>query len=946
MDGTSMKKGLPWLVGALLLLLTSTALYIFDQRRDEADILGDVNQALQRDFDVCLALAQGDTLPGYKEANCELCHLSYNKFGRLLQWGNSSFLPSQKSINRLRSIPDSQAVQLENRAFYQVRRQTGDTIKVVLLPLRVTYEIKNQFLQPYYYMGRWQSVFSGIWKDRLRNIQTRVGGEIQQTPLEAGEDRPPVLSLRDDRNQTIVQMTQIPSLPFRIGIRYAVMAFLALAFLSFLIYLRIYALDHYDNRYWINLGLITGITGLWGLAYWLETPRTYIGTELFSPNILAFHDLAPSLGDLTINIFVLSAVIWILYVHVFRTSNWLYRKILLQPFLAWPLMIATLFFSVLLMQWAYELFANLTEHSQVDIEFSNIFKTNIYSYLILLDVGVLFLGISLVIFTLIKLNVLFLNRFQGELFWTYLLVQVSFLFFFCVIFFPARLWLAALTGAGLLGLAYTVFRKPFRPILYQDVGNYIAIILVFSALVTYHVVAGINTKNSQRAVQIADRVVGSQAANTVFGFGKGLSRLKAEQTLVRQKLVDLDNFNDFRDWVVARYFAPNLKEFEVSLFLYSHENKPLDDYRQREPSLGPETGVPLMSRGERVSDEYELYQLPNPDNRYIDLYAGAFYLFMSPDTAYPTRFLLELAPNRQEVNGLYPSLSLDQQVFEDLTLISNFDHAIYRDGILSNDRGSAPFPTFKLDYRKYKEPTTEEGKGYREYIQPLGNKKLIVVRYPLQKIFDVLTTFSLTFYFYNLAALTLILLPVLAFRLLQTRKIVTAIPLRAKIRVGLLAISILPLIVISVLLYPFVSQRYNQDAEKALSDETRRIADLVTPSYRTYKNDPFSLLTLQTVFREEIEKLEGVVGSDLNVFDQDGKRIASTQPAIFENGISTDLMNAVALDSLRNSEGSELILQERVGDLEYLSAYRPIIGNYDYPIGFPTDPADSDRVRL
>ncbi|MEM7658740.1 MAG: ATP-binding protein, partial [Bacteroidota bacterium] len=218
--------------------------------------------------------------------------------------------------------------------------------------------------------------------------------------------------------------------------------------------------------------------------------------------------------------------------------------------------------------------------------------------------------------------------------------------------------------------------------------------------------------------------------------------------------------------------------------------------------------------------------------------------------------------------------------------------------------------------------------------------------FPQISLFETITTFSFIFYFFSLATLVFLGLPVLGLRSLRSRQFVYDIPLRAKIRFGLLAISILPMIVIIVLLYPFVSSRYEQEARDQLSEETARIATLVQPHYWSLRNDPFSRLTLQRDFQDEILELAKYVQNDINVYDQQGKFIASTQPMVFDMGISTDLMDARALKILKREGTSDLMIQEQTGNLEYLSGYRAIIGSGKDPIGFINVPYIARQDQL
>ena len=936
MVGSSLQKGLPWLLAGSLLLFVSVALYLYDQGESDHDVLLGVEQAWQRDLEAAIAYYQAqDPDPDLPVPPGEVCRLLYAPSGRLESWSNNEYLPQQKLIDRLSDIPISRLVTIGNRAYYQIRVVKGAHTEVRLLPLYIRYEVNNEFLVPYIYLGRWATTLYD--QSRNKNIRRML---VSVGPTEREGD----LQLLDPEGGILLTLRNVPVVPFRRNIRLAVLVFFLLGMAAMTVFLRIYALHRWRHRYRINVSLFVGVVLLRLLFFALKLPGSYIQADIFSPDILAFHFLAPSLGELTLNIFTLAILIWIAYTHFFRVSHWLFHRFMHRNGVVWPAMVGTLALSSWLLKWYVDVFERFYVNSQVDIEFSNIFRTDIYSFLILLDVGVLLLALSLVIFLLLKLNVLFLRRHRHDL--RMVVPQAALLIVINVALHPTTPVLALLTVLTLAALGLALYRIPFRPILHHDLGNYILIVLIFSVLVTYNVVAGVNITRQFRAEQLAQTVLGTQAANTAADMVSAMSDIEEDMGEIRRQFASLRDINDFRDWMAERFFAPGFKEFQVGLYIYTPAGRRLDSRGDRVPTLGPDKGIPLSARGERVSDDVPLYQVVNQENKYIDIYVGEFDLFLGPDSAEATRFLLELVPNRRETEGLYPSLSLDQKVYDEIKLINSFDHAVYREGILYNKRGESAFPIFMEDYESYQGKTNRVRNGFQEYLEPIGNNKLVVVRYLRQGFFEVVTTFSFIFYFYILATLVVIGLPVLGLRSLRSRQFAYQFPLRAKIRFGLLAISILPMLVIIVLLYPFVTSRYSEDARRELSEEAARIAEVIGPEFQRIRNDPFARLTLSEDFRDRVAALEDFMTNDVNVFDEFGKRVASTQSMIFDIGIQTDLMNAAAYDSLRDGGLSDLVIQEKIGTLAYLSGYRPIIGNNNKPIGYVNVPYIARQDQL
>lgn len=936
MNDSPFKQGLPWFIAGLLLIVVSAALYLYDYDQSDQEILAQIENTLQEDFEACIK-SYSDSSALVKDAfsDCAACELTYGSNDRLSFWTENRFLPTQRYINRLRALPIEQdLLTFENKTYFQVRKNLGDSTIVSLIPIYIRYEVNNEFLNPYIYLGRWQNKFSGSGNQKyIKNIQVGLGEPEAEAEIKL---------LHPTTGRTLIYMNNVSVVPFRANIRYAVLIFLLLGIITLSVFLRIYALKKWHLRYFINVSLFAGVIFIRLLLYWVGLPGTYIDVDLFSPNILAFHELAPSLGELTLNVVTFIILVWLVYTQFFRTTLPLIRKITQSHWIAWPVMLLTIFLSSFLMFLYIGVFEAITSNSQVDIEFSNFFKTNIYSFLILLDVGILLLGIMLMIFLLLKPNVIYLNRYKKQP--LFVVVQVLALMGFNLWLFELSLPVVLLVTIGLLMLGFALYRLPFKPLLRHDLANYLIIVLMFSILVTYNIVMGINLGNQLKAQQIAERILGSQVAKTVFAFSKSIQVMNGVQEQIKIQEQTFQDINLLRDWLTRTHLDPNFKEFDVQLFVYSSDGKRLDKTEGRETYFGPDSDIPLESRGEKIDDN--LYQLPNSANKDLDLYVGKFELELTGDTAGKTMFIMELSPSRRETEGLYPSLLLDEEVYNDIKLINSFDHAIYRDGLLYSESGKGSFPIVLPNHESYRGEMIPTLNDKLEFIKSIGNSKVVVVRYTHQDFLDVITSFSFIFYFFAIASILLIGIPVLLFRSLRARRFTRTIPLRSKIRLGLLAISILPMLVIIILLYPFVANRYDKEAREELSAEATRIANLIGNNYLNLQNDPFSRLTLLREFKESITNLETVVENDINIFDEEGKRITSTQPLIFEVGISSDLMNSEALKILREGKTSDLVITERVGDLEYLSGYRPIVGNTERPIGYVNIPYLSKQDQL
>ena len=671
------RKGIPWLIAGLLLLTLSTVLYIYDFELSNKELLSRVESKINSDFRECLDAYRQDGTPSEDLSHCHACQLSYSKINRLSSWQNKALLPTQKKVNRLGNIADEPIIQIDNRTYYQIRKKYEDSTSVILIPLRITYKVQNNLLPPFSFLGRSEKAFDQDSKrDYLQQLQVTIG---RPKNIFEGD-----IFLRDEGGDIILTYSNMPVLPFRSLIRFAVLICLVLGGALLAVFLRMYALHKWEYRYFIDISLFVGVIAIRLIMHVTGLPGDYIDSKLFSPNILAFHALAPSLGELTINIFTFAILVWIAYMYFFRISNILYRKIIKNQYLAWPAMFTTLGISSYLLDMYIEVFKRISVNSSVDLDF---FKADLYSFLILLDVGVLLLALGLVIFSLLKLNVLYGHRYgKSPYFLSFHLLAVLVINFLLHQSSPE---IALVNSVGVLLLGLCVLRIPFKPILHQDLVNYLVMTMVFSLLVTYNLVVGVELNHQVDAQYIAERIIGNETSKIVVSFNavtENVGNNQVEAEIQKDKM----DMAEYEDWFIETFFKPSFEDFSYKISTYDYlEGKRLDPVAKNDVSLGPDADFPVTSIGEKIIDN--LYQLPNDDSKNLDLYVGIFKVKF-PAANDSIQFYVQFSPNSEGREGLYLPLSLDQVDYDNIKLIQSYDYGLYRQGLLYHKQGETTFP--------------------------------------------------------------------------------------------------------------------------------------------------------------------------------------------------------------------------------------------------------------
>ncbi|MEM8892339.1 MAG: ATP-binding protein, partial [Bacteroidota bacterium] len=144
----------------------------------------------------------------------------------------------------------------------------------------------------------------------------------------------------------------------------------------------------------------------------------------------------------------------------------------------------------------------------------------------------------------------------------------------------------------------------------------------------------------------------------------------------------------------------------------------------------------------------------------------------------------------------------------------------------------------------------------------------------------------------------------------------------------------------------FIRDRYYDDAKEELRREAERVANSLKDEYTILHEDPYRRITLLRSYSDQVKSMGEVSENDITVYDNEGKSVATTQPLIFNSNINTDLMNDVALRRLSAGKESDLVVEEEIGTLSYLSAYWPILQNNEVPIGYINVPYLANQAQL
>jgi len=375
-----------------------------------------------------------------------------------------------------------------------------------------------------------------------------------------------------------------------------------------------------------------------------------------------------------------------------------------------------------------------------------------------------------------------------------------------------------------------------------------------------------------------------------------------------------DDAVQISDYLHSKYFSGYWGNFEMNIYLCgSNDSIRTGSGRGRQENCFSFFEDRIVTSG---------HQLTGTGFYFIDSKKGR--------SSYMGRLFFDYGDSR--VNGLFIDLYSDIKVFQpgysELLLdrkyhsysgLRDYSFAKYINGEIviatgdySYTKSDAEYVDKITDYRFFK------ADNYKHALYRNGNVTVIISR-PLLSVPDMVISaayfFAFIFVFYNLM-LFLIRRPAI--------KRPSGLNFRQKMQLSFISIllfsfTLVAIVVASLAIRQYQSRHYENIREKLNSvylelENTLGQERNLSPVWRN--NDDSSL-------DELLVKLSNVFNTDINLFSRTGFLIATSRPEIYYRNLTGRRMNNMASINLINLKKSEYFQKEKIGNLEYVSAYVP-----------------------
>ncbi len=634
------------------------------------------------------------------------------------------------------------------------------------------------------------------------------------------------------------------------------------------------------------------------------------GTEVHEPSLYGTNEWFPNLVEYSINIAVF---IYLMYeVRRFLTMA---KENLFGKVITIAVFVSSIFCWVLLVH----LNQGLIENSSIPLVIDQLFELNMYSMLAMASIGFFIYAYYL----LVRDSIIRCK----EAGWSAIHMAMITFFGACLFFFyelnaGGELSFNAIFPGMLYGfLVYILYR--FGGI--RQLGSGLILLVLFS-LVTAGNIAQFNEKKERSERELyANQLATEKNIVTEAEYFQLADKIKDDNFL--QRFIGSPqtmSVSDFQEGMERRLFNGYWERYEMSFSLFDSDQKPLIEYRKDPDELYAELQSIVDKSGIPSELDENIY--------FISDYSGQFsYIIRQPlksqDTKASAILFCTLKSKKIPEEIGFPRLLISQQtgVFE--TLESN-SIAKYHDSRLVTKYGDFNYPSS----HKVMVPSSLKSKGffdfgeYNHYALKKDGNDVVILSSKNFTTLDLVTSFSYLFSFFGL-----LLLPLL-FRFNSGQPTRRTFSLAMKIQLVLISLVFLSLLAFGWGSGVFVSNQYNQYTDDVIREKLKSLETEVRAKLGDFEK--LSIYDNGNYMQYILQKFAKVFFTDINLYDNDGYLLATSRPKVFNVGLLSEQMNPIAYKQMHYNLKSEFVHAEKIGELDYSSAYLPFYNNKGDRMGF------------
>ncbi len=640
----------------------------------------------------------------------------------------------------------------------------------------------------------------------------------------------------------------------------------------------------------IALASFLGVCLLQLLTIHFHFPPFLYQTALFSPTILAVNEYFPSFGVTIVNIIF---VLFLCVSMISLISKWSSSKF---GFIFTSALVYFLGFGVT------KLIRGFVIDSAVSFDLTNLFQLSGFSYLGLLLIAVLFFGL----FHLASRAVGFSNISATKKAGVILLLAIinySMQYAFgerniAFINWPFLLLLFALFVKDRFNNRYNLTRSLFLVLLLSGIGSYILV----------HQTA----QKDRRAMSVlAQKLAEEKDPIAEYLFQQEVSMMKRDTAFTAMLQQYWLNTSQIDNYLRSEYFNGYWQGFDFQFTTCSPADELLIQPDNQKMNCIDFFDQRIETEGERTG-AFPLFQMQSETGRISYLSK----IRMPIDSSVVLLFI-EFNNRRFNQNEGYPELLLAQKEISRSIDLQNFSFAKYVDGQLVSSVGGYDFSAQLAMQNLEQGESLKKHQQHRDMLFLKVNETATIQL--VSPSIDWLDRFTSFAYLFSFLAICLFLVALLLpdFPIHVSWRIHD---FTTKIQLFIVGILLVSIGLFSIASTYYIKQQYRSKNEKNIAEKLRSVLIEVNQKFGAEQQLGD---TLHEYITSTLIKFSNVFYTDINLYDKSGQLIATSRSEVFDIGLKASIMDDAAFNAMSIEKKQLFINNERIGELNYLSAYVP-----------------------
>ncbi len=814
----------------------------------------------------------------------------------LVYWNNNKILPRNNNLVR----SEGYDFQKYKNGYYLTFNKAVEKSAIrrrelfMMIPVRDAYVTENQYLNHEYNPG-----FSIPEWVEISNTETALSEEVKSVS-----------------GQKLFYLSY--ALPFQ---NHAPQAFsIVFYFLSFILLLAFihYLLTHALDKIWWQIKLLLAFSIPVLIFYLLNhanfIPASVSNWKLFAADVFASPDIGSSLGCLFIECI---AAIWsVIFINFFVVIPVPENKIIKG--LVALLLMAFIFFLGIYFVYCIK---GLSRDSKLLIGFLNPITPDYLSIIALFCISVFafcFYLLAQKAAEYIRLLSLSFTVRMALLFFSVLIA----LFYLPLFHFDlSPFWIAS----GICLVCIIIYFLGVKNVARIDLVRLFILLIVFSVSCAVLTTYFRQEKDLNARMTLARKLINERDNVTEYLLADMRPQIEADDFIKNYFVYPTLSYKEFSDQLRQLYFSFGFSRYEVDFVAFNADGLPLNI----EESASANNFGNEIFRNAQTLISGKLYYFNS--NSTGSGYAAFYPIIVSGN--YIGRLFIVLRSKLLNRINVYPELLLEEKdkIPEEA---EGYSFAIYENNHrLSESSGTIAYPVNDI-YG----PKTSEVNEPLVYHQ--GNLEHIILKQDdgdtvvISKDIDLLQEFFSAFsYLFVAAFLFVVLIAFLLYLYLYSKGTAhffsfAEASFRNIIQLSFVFIIFLSVIFLGITIGNLFQQQFNSNTTEKLSEKLKEVEQSVryvvsnTVSFDSLCG--FTPRDLSTILNININDFSELHDMDVNFYDMHGALLTSSQPSIFEKGLQSRMMDAKAFRKMRAELPSEIIQQEKIGELKYLSGYKPV----------------------